>query len=100
MPSDVAPSALDAPDPILRAMTWRFWVSLVLGLPVFALATGDKLLSGEPIKAALGRDGNLIAQAALCTVLVLVCGGPFFVRAWRSLRIRPRSGRSGITPTP
>lgn len=74
----------DKPDPELIDMTRRFWVSLVLTLPVFVL----------DMTAHLGGVHLLPTQTmnwisfALATPVVLWGGWPFFVRGWNSLRTR------------
>ncbi len=70
-----------APDPELIDMTRRFWIALVLTLPVFALE-----MSGHLGLMHLVPSGwsNWIGFA-LSTPVVLWAGAPFFVRGWRSL---------------
>ena len=70
----------EGPDPELADMTRRFWVSLLLTLPVFALAMGEMLLPAP-------RLGTWI-ELTLATPVVLWGGAPFFVRGWASLRTR------------
>ena len=77
------PSAETGPNPELVDFTRRFWVGLVLTIPVFLLEMGGHLtgmmhLVGGP------RIGNWI-QCALATPVVLWAGWPFFVRGWQSL---------------
>ncbi len=64
-------------------MTRRFWVGLVLGMPVFVVAMADMLLN-NPLHhwAAIVNWGQLI----LATPVVFWCGWPFFERAWLSFR--------------
>eukprot|EP00456_Euglypha_rotunda_P013572 TRINITY_DN140_c0_g1_i4.p1 TRINITY_DN140_c0_g1~~TRINITY_DN140_c0_g1_i4.p1 ORF type:complete len:816 (+),score=168.17 TRINITY_DN140_c0_g1_i4:4759-7206(+) len=64
-------------------MTRRFWVGLVLGMPVFLVAMTD-MLPGTPLLywAAMLNWGQL----ALATPVVFWCGWPFFERAWLSMR--------------
>ncbi|MDP3418697.1 copper-translocating P-type ATPase, partial [Falsiroseomonas sp.] len=69
--------------PELVDFTRRFWIGLVLTIPVFLLEMGGHLtgmmhLVGGP------RVGNWI-QLALATPVVLWAGWPFFVRGWQSL---------------
>jgi len=68
----------------LADMSRRFWVGLVLTLPVFVLEMGSHI-------PALGLD-NLVPprisnwiQFALSTPVVLWAGWPFFERAWASV---------------
>ena len=77
------PSAETGPNPELVDFTHRFWIGLVLTIPVFLLEMGGHLtgmmhLVGGP------RVGNWI-QLALATPVVLWAGWPFFVRGWQSL---------------
>ncbi len=71
-------------NPELQTMTLRFWVGLVLTLPVFILEMGGHI-------HALGLH-NLVSplistwiQCALSTPVVLWAGWPFFERAWASV---------------
>jgi Cu+-exporting ATPase len=74
----------DAPDPELIDMTRRFWIALVLTLPVFAIEMGSHLGMMHLIPPLWS---NWISFA-LTTPVVLWAGAPFFVRGWRSLVTR------------
>jgi Cu+-exporting ATPase len=76
-------AALEGPNPELLDMTRRFWVSLVLSLPVLALAMGEMLAPG-PL-ARLGVSARLWTELVLSAPVVLWGGWPFFVRGWRSI---------------
>ena len=78
------PSADAGDDGELRAMTRRFWLLVVLTLPVFALAMGPHLL-GTPWPGAWATAIGWV-EALLASVVVLWGGAPFFRRGWRSLR--------------
>lgn len=71
--------------PELRGMQMRFWVCLVLALPVFAIAMGD-MVPALSLGHALGWRASRLIQAVLATPVVLWGGWPFFVRAWTSLQ--------------
>jgi Cu+-exporting ATPase len=73
----------EAPNPELVDMSRRFWVGLVLTIPLFLLAMSD-LLPGQPLKQFNGTVLNAI-QLLLATPVVLWCGWPFFERAWTSV---------------
>jgi Cu+-exporting ATPase len=73
----------EGPSPELVDMTRRFWVSLVLTLPVFALATAEML--APELVAALSPTTRLWVQLALSVPVVLWGGWPFFVRGWQSI---------------
>jgi Cu+-exporting ATPase len=72
-------------DHELTDMTRRFWVSLALTLPVFAVAMGE-MLPGNPLGARFSGPTLAWLQFMLATPVVLWGGWPFFVRGWRSLR--------------
>ncbi|RMF22329.1 MAG: heavy metal translocating P-type ATPase [Deltaproteobacteria bacterium] len=69
----------------LDDMTRRFWVSLVLTLPVFVLAMGEAV--GLPIARALGGRAVWV-EFLLATPVVLWGGRPFFERGWASILSR------------
>jgi Cu+-exporting ATPase len=78
-------SADTGPNPELIDMTRRFWIGLVLTLPVFALEMGGHLTGLHMI---LGQTTSNWLQFALATPVVLWAGWPFFVRGWQSLLTR------------
>jgi heavy metal translocating P-type ATPase len=65
----------------LRDMTRRFWIGLVLAVPVFVLEMGAHLFD---LHLLAGQTSNWV-QLLLGTPVVLWAGWPFFVRAWASL---------------
>ncbi|CAN5171803.1 heavy metal translocating P-type ATPase [soil metagenome] len=73
------------PNHELVDFTRRFWIGLVLTLPVFALEMGGHLTNLH--RLVPGQMSNWI-QFALATPVVLWCGLPFFQRGWISLRTR------------
>jgi Cu+-exporting ATPase len=73
-----------APNPELADMTRRFWIALVLAIPIFVLDMGAHLLDEHWIARA---TSNWI-QLALATVVVLWAGWPFFLRGWQSVVTR------------
>lgn len=79
------PSAATGPNPELVDMTRRFWIGLVLTLPVFALEMGAHIVG-----AHIWVDPTLSnwIQFAFATPVVLWAGWPFFVRGWQSLLTR------------
>ncbi len=76
----------DEDNPELRDMTRRFRVSLILTVPVFAVAMGEMVPGVHDRLARLGspgfRDGF---ELLLTTPVVLWAGSFFFSRAYRSL---------------
>ena len=78
-------SAEAAPNPELADMTRRFWIGLVLTLPVLALEMGGHLTN---LHVLLGQTWSDWLQFVLATPVVLWGGWPFFVRGWQSLVTR------------
>jgi Cu+-exporting ATPase len=78
-------SADTGPNPELIDMRRRFWIGLVLSLPVLALEMGGHLTN---LHMLLGKTLSNWIQFALATPVVLWAGWPFFVRAWQSLVTR------------
>ncbi len=74
-----------APNAELADMTRRFWIGLVLTLPVAALSMGSDLLG---LHRFLPGGVSAWIQFALATPVVLWAGWPFFVRGWQSLVTR------------
>jgi Cu+-exporting ATPase len=73
------------PNPELADMKRRFWIGLVLTLPVFTLEMGGHIFGAHNwIAPALSND----VQFAFATPVVLWAGWPFFVRGWQSLVTR------------
>jgi P-type Cu+ transporter len=79
------PAADVAPNPEVADMTRRFWVGLVLAIPVFALEMGGHLTN---LHALLGQNWSNWLQFVFATPVVLWGGWPFFVRGWQSLVTR------------
>ena len=77
-------TAEEEENPELTEMKRRFWISLILTVPVLFLAMSD-YIPGQPIQHAM--SGRLMAwiEFVLATPVVLWGGWPFFVRGWRSL---------------
>ncbi len=70
----------------LRDMTRRFWLGLLLTLPVLVLEMGSHLF--PKMMQLLSPQYNVWLQLLLATPVVLWCGWPFFSRAGASLRNR------------
>ncbi|MCE7887914.1 MAG: heavy metal translocating P-type ATPase [Alphaproteobacteria bacterium PRO2] len=74
----------EGPSHELIDMTRRFWIGLVLSLPVVALENAAHLLNLHIVPLSVS---NWI-QLALATPVVLWGGWPFFVRGLQSLKTR------------
>jgi Cu+-exporting ATPase len=75
-------SAETGPNPELIDMRRRFWIGLVLTIPVFTLEMGAHIVSAHGWVDP--KLSNYI-QFVFATPAVLWAGWPFFVRAWQSL---------------
>lgn len=81
-PRDV--SAGEEENPELLDMRRRFWVSLVLTVPVLIAAMGE-FIPGQPLRhLASGRTWTWV-ELILSSPVVLWGGWPFFVRGWQSI---------------
>jgi Cu+-exporting ATPase len=74
-----------APNAELIDMTRRFWVGLVLSIPIVILEMSGHVIDlGQYITS---QTSNWV-QLVLATPVVLWAGWPFFVRGWQSLVTR------------
>jgi P-type Cu+ transporter len=71
-------------NPELVDMTRRFWVSVLLSLPVFLLGMSD-FLPDRPLERIVSPELLGWIQLVLTTPVVVWAGWPFFVRAWQSI---------------
>jgi len=74
------------PSPELRDMSRRFWIGLVLALPVFLLEMGGHIIPA--LHHLVPMRVSTWIQLVLATPVVLWAGWPFFERGWASLRSR------------
>lgn len=74
----------EGPNEELRDMTRRFWIGLVLTVPVFMLEMGAHIFN---IHLAPQPFSNWL-QMLFATPVVLWAGSPFFARGWASLKTR------------
>ncbi|MBW9116404.1 copper-translocating P-type ATPase [Rhizobium cauense] len=75
-------TAETGPSAELIDMQRRFWIGLVLSLPVLALEMGGHLTN---LHMLLGAQTSNWVQMILATPVVLWAGWPFFQRGWQSL---------------
>ena len=78
-------TAEQGPNHELIDMTRRFWIGLVVALPVLALEMGGHLTG---LMMLMTKQTSNWIQLALATPVVLWAGWPFFVRGWQSLLTR------------
>jgi P-type Cu+ transporter len=76
--------AVEGPDPELVDMMRRFWIGLVLTLPLLAFVMGD-MLPGQPLRHLIPGRVSAWLQLVLATPVVLWAGWPFFERGWASI---------------
>jgi P-type Cu+ transporter len=74
----------DEENPELTDMTRRFWLSMVLTVPLLAISMAD-MLSGMPVQHALPDGWLSWIELLLATPVVLWGGLPFFQRGWASV---------------
>ena len=73
----------DGPNPELVDFTRRFWIAVVLTLPLLVFTMGPYLGLGG-VREIFGARPTLWIEFALGTPVVLWCGWPFLVRGWKS----------------
>lgn len=71
-------------SPELNEMSRRFWISLILTLPLLFLTTSE-MFSPHFLNRFISDSFNPWLQFFLSTPVVLWGGFPFFVRGWQSL---------------
>jgi len=73
-------------NPELRDMTRRFWISVVLSIPLLFVAMGGLIPAIHNLLDSLTSSRVLtFIEFALATPVVLWGGWPFFVRGWQSV---------------
>src|SRR2546425_5151767 len=77
-------SGVEGPDPELTDMTRRFWIGLVLTLPLLAFVMGG-MLPRQPLRHLIPGRVSAWLQLVLATPVVLWAGWPFFQRGWASV---------------
>ena len=81
----VVATAEAGPNAELIDMSRRFWIGLILSLPVVALEMGGHLTG---LNHYVGQTTSNWVQMVLATPVVLWAGWPFFVRGWNSIVTR------------
>jgi P-type Cu+ transporter len=77
-------AATEQENPELRDMTRRFWGSVILGVPLMALA----MLRMGPLMHVVSPRAGMWIEFLLATPVVLWAGWPFFQRGWASVKHR------------
>jgi Cu+-exporting ATPase len=72
----------------LHHMSRRFWIGLVLTVPILLLSMSDMVTGTRGLLAPRGRDVVVWTEFVLSTPVVLWAGWPFFERAARSIITR------------
>ena len=80
-------ASVDEGNPELDDMSRRFWISLVLTLPILAFMISE-LFPGQPLHAVLPSGAVNWIEMALAAPVVLWGGLPFFERGWASILSR------------
>jgi Cu+-exporting ATPase len=75
---------LEDKNPELEDMTRKFWISLVLSLPVLFLAMGEHI-PGLNLHKIISPKTSIWVQFILSTPVVLWAGKVFFQRGWASI---------------
>ncbi len=78
----MVPAAHTPRSPEMSYMARRFWLGVVLTLPLFAMEMGGHMLGWNGL-VAMPTSGWI--QFALATPVVFWSGWPFIVRGWRSV---------------
>jgi Cu+-exporting ATPase len=81
----ILPAAEAGPSPELADMTRRFWIGLVLSIPVVALEMGAHVFD---LHMVVGPALSNWIEFVLATPVVVWAGLPFFVRGWQSVATR------------
>lgn len=71
----------------IRSLSRKFWIGLILTIPVLVLAMGD-MIPGVNLHALIPKSVSKWIELALATPVVFWAGGIFFVRGWRSITAR------------
>lgn len=74
----------EGPNEELRDMTRRFWIGIVLTLPVLVLEMGAHIFNLHIVAQPLSNW----LQMLFATPVVLWAGWPFFARGWASIKTR------------
>ncbi|MCX5668904.1 MAG: copper-translocating P-type ATPase, partial [Candidatus Omnitrophica bacterium] len=79
-----AASAEEDDNQEARMLTRKFWIGLILALPIFFLAFGE-MIPALNLKAFIPSNFSRWLQFIFATPIVLWAGNIFFVKAWKSI---------------
>ena len=79
--------AADEENPELDAMSLRFWLSIILTLPILLFGM-DFGMPGHGLSSWFSPRATEWIELALATPVVLWAGSPFFQRGWDSIKNR------------
>jgi P-type Cu+ transporter len=71
----------------IRSLSRKFWIALILTVPVLFLAMGG-MIPGLNIHSLIPRSVSKWIEFILATPVVFWAGGIFFARGWRSITAR------------
>jgi Cu+-exporting ATPase len=77
-------SLAEEKNPELKQMSRRFWVCVVLSIPLLLIGMSE-LIPGAPLDELIPMGVRVWIELSLATPVVLWGAWPFFVRAWQSL---------------
>jgi P-type Cu+ transporter len=77
-------SAAEEDETEIHSLSRKFWVALVLAIPVLVIAMGHAI-PGIHVDQVIPKEISKWIEFALATPVVLWAGGFFFARAWRSM---------------
>ncbi len=84
MALELVAASIDDENHELKDMSRRFWISVVLALPVFISAMGSEFWQDVFMEWAQPHTRQWL-EMILATPVVLWCGWPFFVKGWKSV---------------
>jgi P-type Cu+ transporter len=70
-------------DSEIRALSRKFWIGLILTIPVLVIAMGEWV--GLDVEAIIPRNVSQWIEFALTTPVVFWAGSMFFSRGWKSI---------------
>ncbi len=78
-------TAEEEENPELKEVSRRFWISLVLSVPLLTMVMLD-MLPGQPVSRLLGEEPRIWLELALALPVCTWGAWPFYVRGVKSLR--------------